>query len=171
MISINKQKCLSVPKILSYFSFKWSEVTQSCLTLCNSMDCSPPGSSIHGILLDKSTGVGFLSRDSSQLRDQTRVSHIVGRHFTIWATGEVLVGSLLYPPLVRNTWETSLLGPRKEKLLKGETCQSSICCGSSKFQVDSSQEPQRPRPDFWSLSRPSALPCFSSSRKKPPIGP
>ena len=27
-----------------------SEVTQSCLTLCNPMDCSPPGSSVHGIL-------------------------------------------------------------------------------------------------------------------------
>ena len=26
------------------------KVTQSCLTLCNPMDCSPPGSSIHGIL-------------------------------------------------------------------------------------------------------------------------
>ena len=26
-----------------------SEVTQSCLTLCNPMDCSPPGSSAHGI--------------------------------------------------------------------------------------------------------------------------
>ena len=24
-------------------------VTQSCLTLCDSMDCSPPGSSVHGI--------------------------------------------------------------------------------------------------------------------------
>ena len=23
---------------------------QSCLTLCNSMDCGPPGSSVHGIL-------------------------------------------------------------------------------------------------------------------------
>ena len=30
---------------------KWvSEVAQSCLTLCNPMDCSPPGSSNHGIL-------------------------------------------------------------------------------------------------------------------------
>ena len=28
---------------------KWSEVVQSCLTLCNPMDCSPPGSSIQGI--------------------------------------------------------------------------------------------------------------------------
>jgi len=25
-------------------------VTQSCLTLCHPMDCSPPGSSVHGIL-------------------------------------------------------------------------------------------------------------------------
>ena len=25
-------------------------VAQSCLTLCDSMDCSPPGSSVHGIL-------------------------------------------------------------------------------------------------------------------------
>ena len=25
-------------------------VTQSCLTLCDCMDCSPPGSSVHGIL-------------------------------------------------------------------------------------------------------------------------
>ena len=27
-----------------------SELTQLCLTLCNPVDCSPPGSSIHGIL-------------------------------------------------------------------------------------------------------------------------
>ena len=25
-------------------------VTQSCLTLCDPMDCGPPGSSVHGIL-------------------------------------------------------------------------------------------------------------------------
>ena len=29
---------------------KESEVAQSCPTLCNPMDCSPPGSSFHGIL-------------------------------------------------------------------------------------------------------------------------
>ena len=27
-----------------------SEIAQLCLTFCNPMDCSPPGSSIHGIL-------------------------------------------------------------------------------------------------------------------------
>ena len=35
-----------------------SEVTQSCPTPSNPMDCSLPGSSVHGIFLSKSTGVG-----------------------------------------------------------------------------------------------------------------
>ena len=33
-------------------------VAQSCLTLCNLMDCSPPGSSVHGDAPGKNTGVG-----------------------------------------------------------------------------------------------------------------
>ena len=36
-------------------------VTQSCPTLCNSMDCSPPGSSVHGDSPGKNTGMGTLS--------------------------------------------------------------------------------------------------------------
>ena len=32
------------------FSTSEHEVTQSCRTLCDSMDCSPSGSSVHGIL-------------------------------------------------------------------------------------------------------------------------
>ena len=32
--------------------------TQSCLTLCDPSNCSPPGSSVHGIFPDKNTGVG-----------------------------------------------------------------------------------------------------------------
>ena len=35
-----------------------SEVAQSCLTLSDPMDCSPPSSSVHGIFPGKSTGVG-----------------------------------------------------------------------------------------------------------------
>ena len=35
-----------------------SEVAQSSLTLCDPMDCSLPGSSIHGIFPGKNTGVG-----------------------------------------------------------------------------------------------------------------
>ena len=33
-------------------------VTQSCLTLCNPVDCSPPGSSVRGDSPGKNTGVG-----------------------------------------------------------------------------------------------------------------
>ena len=62
------------------------EVAQSCPTLCDSMDCSPSGSSVHGILQARIlewVAISF-SRASSWPRDWTRVSHIVGRHFTIW---------------------------------------------------------------------------------------
>ena len=31
---------------------------QSCLTLCDPVDCSPPGSSVHGIFPGKNTGIG-----------------------------------------------------------------------------------------------------------------
>ena len=34
-------------------------VAQSCLTLCNPMDCSPPGSFVHGDSPGKNTGVGL----------------------------------------------------------------------------------------------------------------
>ena len=33
-------------------------LAQLCLTLCNPMDCSSPGSSVHGFLQAKNTGVG-----------------------------------------------------------------------------------------------------------------
>ena len=56
-------------------------VSQSCLTLCDPMDCSPPGSSVHGIL--QTILVWILewvvmpsSRGSSQPRDQTHISYV-----------------------------------------------------------------------------------------------
>ena len=66
------------------------QVTQSRPTLCDPMDCSLPGSSVHGILQARILEwVAFpFSRGSSQPRDQTQVSHIVGRFFTVWATRE-----------------------------------------------------------------------------------
>ena len=54
-----------------------SEVAQSCPTLCDPVDCSPPGSSVHGILQAKIlewVAISF-SRGSSHPRDQTRVPH------------------------------------------------------------------------------------------------
>ena len=57
-------------------------VSQLCPTLCNPMDCSPPGSSLHGILQARMLewiAIPF-SRGSSRARDQTQV---VGRFLTI----------------------------------------------------------------------------------------
>ena len=67
---------------------------QSCLTLCDTIDCCLPGSSIHGIFqarVLKWVAIAF-SRASSQPRDRTSVSHSAGRCFTVWATREVLCG-------------------------------------------------------------------------------
>ena len=71
---------------------KWSEVTQLCPTLCDPLDCSLPGSSIHGIFQARVLEWGAISfsRGSSQPRDWTQDSHIAGRHFTIWVTRQVI---------------------------------------------------------------------------------
>ena len=60
-------------------------ITQLCLTVCDLIDCSPPGSSLHGILQERIlewVAIPF-SRGSFQPRVQTRVSCISGRTFTI----------------------------------------------------------------------------------------
>ena len=53
-------------------------VAQSCLILCDSTDCSPPSSSVHGILQAKILGWIAMpfSRGSSQPRDRTCVSNV-----------------------------------------------------------------------------------------------
>ena len=61
------------------------KVAQSCLTLCNPMDCSLPGSFVHGILQARILewfAIPF-SRGSSQPMDQTCVSCIAGGFFTV----------------------------------------------------------------------------------------
>ena len=66
---------------------------QSCPTPCEPMDCSPPGSSVHGILQARIlewVAMPF-SRESSQPRDRTHiscVSCIAGGLFTHWTTWE-----------------------------------------------------------------------------------
>ena len=70
----------------------WSEVAQSCPTLWDPVDCSPPGSSIHGILQARIlewVAISF-SRGSSQPRDRIQVSCIASRRFNLWATREAL---------------------------------------------------------------------------------
>ena len=74
-------------------------VTQSCLTLCNPMFCSPPSPSLHGVLQARIlewVAISF-SRGSSWPRDQTWISRIAGRFFIIWATREALSLSPFLP--------------------------------------------------------------------------
>ena len=63
-------------------------VTQSCPTLCDSIDCSLPGSFVHGILLARTLEWAPISssRGSFQPRDQIWVSCMAGRFFSVWAT-------------------------------------------------------------------------------------
>ena len=58
-------------------------VAQSCL--CDPMDCSPPGLSVHGISQARTLECVAMpsSRGSSQRRDRTRVSRIIDRRFTV----------------------------------------------------------------------------------------
>ena len=61
-------------------------VTQSYPTLCNPMDCSPPGSSIHRTLQARKLewiAIPF-SKGSLWPRDQTQVSCIAVRFFSVW---------------------------------------------------------------------------------------
>ena len=74
----------------SYVLDKCVLVAQSWPTLCNPVDCSPSGSSVHGILQARIlewVAIPF-SRQSPWLRAQTLVSCIVVRFFNVWTTRE-----------------------------------------------------------------------------------
>ena len=68
-------------------------VAQSCPTLCDPMDCSPPGSSVHGIFQARVLKWVAISssRGSSQPRDQTCIScisHFADKFFTAEPPGK-----------------------------------------------------------------------------------
>ena len=80
--------CRIVLLLVPLSALWWSVVVlvvQSCMTLCNPMDCSPPGSSVHGILQARIlewAAIPFC-RGLSQPRDLTQVFCIAGGFFTI----------------------------------------------------------------------------------------
>ena len=87
-ISMNKKIISDFFPRVPWSEVKWSEVSQSCPTFCDPMDCSLPGSSVYGIFQARVlewVAISF-SRGSSWPRDRTRISRIVGRCFTVWAT-------------------------------------------------------------------------------------
>ena len=87
-----KDRCASLPsekarKTDVLVKFVMCSVPQSCLTLSDTMDCSPPASSVRGISQARMLewAVISFSRGSSRPRDRTRVSCIscaAGRFFT-----------------------------------------------------------------------------------------
>ena len=89
------------------------------------MDCSLPGSSVHGIFQARMlewVAISF-SRRSSPPRDWIQVSCIVGRRFTVWATREDWLYSLYYKPDYQESlqWppvrvKTQILSPPKPTL-------------------------------------------------------
>ena len=69
------------------------------------MDCSLPDSSVRGIFQARVlewVAISF-SRGSSQPRDLTWVSHIAGRHFTIWATREATKPLIIKPHALKES--------------------------------------------------------------------
>ena len=64
---------LHFTSLINFFMKMKMLVTQSCPTLCDTIDCSPQGSSVHGILQARIlewVALSF-SRGSSLLRDRT----------------------------------------------------------------------------------------------------
>ena len=82
---------------------KENEVAQLCLTLCDSLDCSLPNSSIHGILQARIlewVAISF-SRGSSRSRDQNQAPHNGGRRFNLWATREAPTNGQIWALIIQ----------------------------------------------------------------------
>ena len=95
------------------------------------MDCSPPGSLVHGIFqawILEWVAIPF-SRGSSWPRDRTQVSCIVSRCFTVWATREgpslvitaAAAKSLHLCPTLCNPTDGSPPGPAVPGILQART--------------------------------------------------
>ena len=88
-----KQTSFCQIKLFPYSHSRSISKTQSShVHLCDLMDCSPPGSSFHGILQERIlewVAIPF-SRGSSRFRDRTWVSCIAGRFFITEPSGSPL---------------------------------------------------------------------------------
>ena len=103
--------CNSLPFVIQFNHFSkiyyiscCCLVTKSCLTLCYPVDCSPPGSSVHGISQARVlewVAIPF-SKGSFQPRDQTLISCLVGRFFTTESPGKPITS------LIRAKYKSSV---------------------------------------------------------------
>ena len=114
-----------------------AESLESCLTLFYPIDCSLPGSSVHGILQARTlewVAISF-SRASSWSRDCTRVFYIscIGRFFTTSTTWEALLGTshLLWEEGSIGNSFICLLHRREGRHRKPVTCLRSYRAGTT----------------------------------------
>ena len=121
----------------------YAKSLQLCLTLCNPVDCSPPGSSIHGIsearILER-VAISF-SRGASQPRDGTHIFQVscIGRqvlsHQPTWEAQSMCLVSQLcllcdsYDPIDCSPPGSSVLGILQARILEWVT--TSFSRGSS----------------------------------------
>ena len=129
---------------------------QLCPTLCNAMDCSPPGSSVHGILqiriLEWVAVPSF--RGSSQARDWTHVSSITGGFFTTEPPGKPpYYYSMYHPAILNESQDTSQCSP--EPHLRNTGWALSIDLATEKHMVSLDSLP--------SLCVPAPTPLLSGS--------
>ena len=85
----------------NYVSSLERVMSLSHVQLCNPMDCSLSGSSVHGIFQARILewiAISF-TRGSSWPRNRTQVSSIVGRCFTVWDTSEALLNHKSMPKI------------------------------------------------------------------------
>ena len=89
---------------------KWSRSVVS--NSLRPMDCSPPSSSVRGILQARMlewVAISF-SRGSSRPRDLTQVSHIAGRRFNLWAMKRTIPPVALLMVRSKNLWSWGYMG-------------------------------------------------------------
>ena len=77
-------------------------VSLSRVRLCDLMDCSPPGSSVHGFLQERVATSS--ARGSSQPRHRTQISRIADRLYRVWGTTEAHWAAREVPHLYLFDW-------------------------------------------------------------------
>ena len=148
-------------------------VVQSCLTLCDPMDYSLPGSSVHGILQARILEwVAILfSRGSSRPRNQTQISSIAGRFFIIWAIWVHCHGLGAIPEILEVRSHKLRGATTKDKTkIKRTNLHSAARCACFPSGRFSAKEKRKFTPMVASLSIPSLsltsswLACFLTCR-------
>ena len=130
----------------------WVLVTQSCPTLCNPMDCSPPGSSVHGILQARIlewVAIPF-SRGPSQHKDWTLVFCIAGRFLTVCIAGKPIDK----PKTQANDVPIEVWAEKDQEVLASIPLPSTHCLKCTPHHFDFSfPHPRLPRAFFSRLYR------------------